>query len=103
MRWLFLTGPARAYKRGEATGGAVPWLHLLVMLGIAAAGGLLGACVGWAVGDLEGGAGAGFMAGLLAFAVWFLYVLGLVAVMRFRGRRLESLVGSDWLRRHRRW
>ena len=103
LRWVFLVGPARAYKRGEEVGRA-PILHLLVLVAAGALGGLVGTLVALLLGHDPGtGFGNGIFLGLLPLVGWFLYVLALVAVMRLRHRPLEELVGSGWLRRPRRW
>lgn len=103
LRWLFLTAPARLFKRGEETGGPVPFLYLFVVLVALASGAALGWLVGWLVGDPDAGTGLGVIAGGTLVTGWFAYVLVLVGVMRLRGRPMESLVGEGWLQRSRHW
>lgn len=90
VRWVFVTGPVRAYKRGEAT-GRVPWLHMLAITGLMVVGGVLGAGVGRLVGADRDGVQWGIAVGGGVAVVWFLWTLVLVAVMRLRGRPLGSL------------
>ena len=103
LRWVFLTAPARAYKRGEATGGSVPWIYLFALFGVAGLGGVLGCAGGLLIADPAGGFGIGLMAGLLALTAWSVYVLVLVGVMRLRRRPLETLLGEGWEQRPQHW
>ena len=102
VRWLFLAGPARAYRRGEETGGAVPWLHLFVLSVAGGLGGFIGGVVGWLAGHTGDGAFYGFEIGIGVVGAWFLYALLLAGIMWLRGRPLESLMGTQWLARRRR-
>ncbi len=99
VRWLFLAGPARAYRRTEESGGAVPWLHLFVLLIGGGVGGLIGTVVEWFGGHTGDGAFYGVLIGMGAVGMWFLYAFLLAGIMRLRGRPLESLMGSQWLAR----
>lgn len=103
LRWLFVYAPARAYKRGEETGGSVPWLYLFVLIVSVAAGGLIGAAAGYLIGDADTGVGVGVVIAPLLVAGWFIYVLLLVGVMRLRGQPLESLLPPGWQRRRGHW
>lgn len=102
LRWVFLIGPARAYLRaGEA--GRAPWLHYVAIAGATAAGAAIGAGIGWIAGDTGEGFEVGISIGALLSVSWFLYGLILVAVMRLKHQPLESLAGTSWLKRPRRW
>jgi hypothetical protein len=75
-----------------------------MMAAAGAAGACIGAGVGWVRGDSTGDdAATGLVVGIGATAVWFVYVLLLVGMMRLRGQPLESLMGQEWLIRRRRW
>ena len=102
-RWLFLTAPARAYKRGEQAGGRAPALYLALLVALPGGGFLLGGLAGALVGDRGRGAGIGVAVGTGLSIVWWLYVLTLAAVMRWRKQPLEPLTGPGLTRRHRRW
>lgn len=104
LRRMLLTGPCRLYKRGEETGGAVPWIVLIAMTSTVAAASAAGALTALIFGrDASEGA---YVAGMSAGALWFvtyIYTLVLVGVLRLRGRSVGDYVGENWKRRPRRW
>ena len=101
---LFVVAPCRTYRRGEDTGGRVPLIFLAWLVGLASSGFALGWLWEMAWPTTDGMAPlTGFIAGCLASAVWGIYVLIVVGVLRMRQRPIEDFLGEDWRLRQRRW
>lgn len=103
-RLVFLAWPCRTYRRGQETGGAIPWIHFGLVYGLAA----LGAGVGVAVALLRGseasqGAVVGLVAGCCVCAAWFIYTVLVVVVLKVLNRPLGHYLGEEWRVRPRRW
>lgn len=104
LRWILLTAPARTYRRGEESGGAVPWIILFWMASSAAVGASLGAVTALIAGKATGdGAYFGFMGALGVVLAHYAYVILLIAALRVLNRPLENYLGEAWMNRPRRW
>ncbi len=103
-RWFLFVAPARMYVRGSESGGRVSWIYIIIMIGMAALGALLGVIAGWFTGSSPAQpAGAGAIAGLLAVLAWFVYGAAVLCVMWLVRRPFELVAGQEWMQKPRRW
>lgn len=93
LRWIFLVGPCRLYLLGEATGGSVPYLFIVGLLGSATALGgvlaLVAVVIGASAGDYFF---TGAMIALGIITAWAAYALLVFAVLWFRGTSPAAVV-----------
>ncbi|WP_344176723.1 hypothetical protein [Kribbella lupini] len=86
LRRIFLVGPCRLYQLGESTGGSVPLVFVLGLLGCAAALGGLFALIAVLTGaSAEDYFFTGAIAGLLAITAWALYAVLVLVGLWLRG------------------
>lgn len=103
LRWILITGPARACVRRQEAGYHFPWLYVIAFVGLMAMGAVVGVLVGFLVDDLSGGLNAGIGISGALVGAWLTYGFLFGVVMRRRNRPLETVVGAGWMDRARRW